>query len=461
MPGDPGPDRAAASPASEPPKASNDTASRDAAVRVITELRAAGHVAYLAGGCVRDRVLGEQPTDHDVATDAPPEVVRRVWRRSRYVGEAFGVVLARLGPHQVEVATFRRESGYDDHRRPSEVHFTDAREDASRRDFTINGLFEDPAGPGYQPPLDVPHARTRRLDEGSVVIDYVGGLIDLERRVVRAIGEPSRRFDEDYLRMLRAVRFAARLGFDLDDDTARAIRPLGRYLGSISRERIGDETRKMLLGPRPATAAALCQSLRLDGPTLNEDHAEPALPTLEAFEARGIAAALQVPLAAWMLDRHAPGGGLDRLADFAAGTAERTIKRWRDALNLSNAERDATARLFRALGELHHWPTLGKAARKRLLAHPGWDAAVALLAAVPGDDCRRLEARVHAEAPPLIAEGVAPEPLIRGDDLLTLGLKPGPRFKGLLESAYDAQLEGETPTRDAALDRLRREVTGG
>lgn len=438
--------------------------SRDPAVRIVRELRRAGHVAYFAGGCVRDRLLGRTPEDHDIATDARPEEVRRVWRRSRYIGESFGVVLARLGEHDVEVATFRRESGYDDHRRPTRVEFTDAREDAARRDFTINGLFEDPLPSLGDPPGDPPantradtpaDADTRTLDDGSVVIDFVGGLEDLEAGVVRAIGDAAERFEEDYLRMLRAVRFAAKLGFKLDDDTARAIRPLARHLGSISRERIGDETRRMLTGVRPAAAAVLCQQLRLDGPTLNEDHAEPDLGTLRALADAGGNAPLPGVLAAWMIDRHTTGHDVARLARFADRAAAGVIRRWRDALCLSNAERDDLGRLFRAVPEALGWGELTKARRKRLLAGPGYPHARVLLRAAGG---AALVQEIDRDAASLVEEGLAPDPLINGEDLIALGHTPGPAFKQLLESVYDAQLEGEVTTREQAIEQIRADL---
>ena len=427
--------------------------SRQAAVRIIRELRGAGYTAYLAGGCVRDRLLGHDPEDHDVATDARPEEVRRVWRSSRYVGEAFGVVLARVGEVRVEVATFRRESGYDDHRRPTRVEFTDAREDALRRDFTINGLFEDPVP---DPAGDTPReAKTRRLEEGSVVIDFVDGLRDLEAGVIRAIGDPAERFEEDYLRMLRAVRFAARLGFKLDDATARAIGPLARHLGSISRERIGDETRRMLTGARPAAAAVLCQRLRLDGPTLNEDHAEPDLATLRALEETRGHAPLPVALAAWMVDRHTTGRDVSRLAAFADHGSTRVIRRWRDALCLSNAERDDLGRLFRAIPEALRWGELPKAKRKRLLAAPGYPLARALLHVAGG---AAIAEQIDRDAAPLIDEGLTPAPFITGEDLIALGHQPGPDFKALLESVYDAQLAGDVTNREQALETLREQA---
>ena len=183
---------------SMPPPCDNP---RDAALAVVHTLRAAGHTAYLAGGCVRDALLGLEPKDHDVATDATPDTVQSLFRSTAAVGAAFGVVLVYIpmpqrGRHTIEVATFRAEGAYSDGRRPDEVRFTTAEEDAKRRDFTINGLFADPPPEGES--------------GDDTTIDFVGGQDDLKAGVIRAIGAPGARFGEDYLRMLRAVRFAAR-----------------------------------------------------------------------------------------------------------------------------------------------------------------------------------------------------------------------------------------------------------
>src|SRR3954469_23233625 len=207
---------------------------REDAEAVLRRLREAGHVAYFAGGCVRDLLLGLEPKDWDVATDAPPQRVRELFSKTEAVGAAFGVILVRHGKSVVEVATFRSEGNYLDGRRPSEVRFTTAEEDARRRDFTINGLFLDPLAGG--PPAEQ-------------VIDYVGGREDLRRGVLRAIGDPERRFAEDYLRLLRAVRFAARLGFPIPPATAAAVRRHAPRLAQIAPERVGDELRVMLPPP--------------------------------------------------------------------------------------------------------------------------------------------------------------------------------------------------------------------
>src|SRR3954452_16494735 len=189
--------------------------------RVIERLRQAGHVAYFAGGCVRDLLRGETPKDFDIATDARPEVVQKIFPRTYAVGAHFGVIVVLEKGRQFEVATFRSDGAYLDGRRPIEVHFATAEEDAARRDFTINGMFFDP--------------------EQDEVIDFVGGRADLERNLVRAIGDPAQRFAEDRLRMLRAVRFATVLGFKIDEKTWKAIVASAATITEISSERIRDE----------------------------------------------------------------------------------------------------------------------------------------------------------------------------------------------------------------------------
>ncbi len=463
---------------------------RDAAVGIVCTLRGAGHVAYFAGGCVRDSLLGVRPKDYDIATDARPEAVRKLFRRSRYVGEAFGVVLVyagggretekrsaaasqptalgkaeRRGPEVgwtpgtgFEVATFRTEWGYEDGRRPGGVEFTDAEHDAQRRDFTVNGLFSDPLDENLEP--------VAAGDER--VIDYVGGRADLEARVLRAIGVPAERFGEDYLRMLRAARFAARLGFTIDPATADAVRASAANLSKISRERIGQEVRLMLTGEDPAGAAGLIQELALDGPTLGEAHVDQPLGALGALmdDARShgkvrvihpwASVAGDVPyglaLAAWMLDRAGASGSVVDAAGFVKRRGKEVLGRWRKALCLSNGDRDTLVQILELLPRVDDWEGLGVAKRKRLLAAPKWKEAWALARMLgPGHVVQRIE----AEAGPLWSQGVAPEPWVTGDDLLGLGIQAGPKIGDLLEAVYDAQLEGRVKSRAEGLDWVK------
>lgn len=415
---------------------------RDAAVGIVCTLRGAGHEAYFAGGCVRDSLLGVRPKDYDIATDALPEAVRKLFRRSRYVGEAFGVVLVYAGDKSspgFEVATFRTEWGYEDGRRPGGVEFTDAEHDAQRRDFTVNGLFADPLDENLEP--------VAAGDER--VIDFVGGRADLEARVLRAIGVPAERFEEDYLRMLRAARFAARLGFEIDPATADAVRASAANLSKISRERIGQEVRLMLTGKDPAGAADLIQALALDGPTLEGDCNRVLLVTMEKLPAYPSYA---LALVAWMLDRAGVSGSINLAAGYAREQMRVDVRRWRKALCLSNGDRDTLVQILGLLPRVDDWDGLSVAKRKRLLAAPKWAEAWALARMLgPGHVVERIE----AEAGPLWSQGVAPEPWITGDDLLGLGIQAGPKIGDLLEAVYDEQLEGRVKSREAGLDWVK------
>ena len=217
---------------------------REDALAVLTRLRQAGHIAYFAGGCVRDELLGLTPKDYDIATDAPPDRVRQLFSNTQAVGAAFGVILVRHKKSVVEVATFRTDGKYLDGRHPEAVTFTTAEEDAKRRDFTINGLFLDPVE--------------------NRVIDYVGGQQDLKNKILRAIGNPNHRFEEDHLRLLRAVRFAARFQLEIEETTARAIAAHADHLKRISPERIGEELRLMLTATTRDRAWQMLHRFRLD-----------------------------------------------------------------------------------------------------------------------------------------------------------------------------------------------------
>lgn len=389
---------------------------QEAAEHIVRALWEAGHEAYFAGGCVRDRIMARTPKDFDVATAARPEEVQALFPRGQQVGEAFGVMLVRHAGHAIEVATFRTEGVYADGRHPSEVSFSDAEHDARRRDFTINGLFEDP-----------------RTGE---IIDHVDGRADIRRRVVRAIGDPEARLCEDRLRMLRAVRFAAMLEFSIDSATADAIRRGASDLEGVSRERIGQEVTWMLTDPNRALAAWEMQYLGLDRPALREAN------ILEAPRRVGRLpeqAAFPTALAAWLLDRH---------KDQSGEEAMQTGAKWASALVLSGADTRALQRCLSTLDVLRSgWSGLGVAAQKRMAASDGFDQAVMLL---QSEDTQAF-VDVRRRVVDLSASGLAPSPLITGDDLIALGFEPGPTFRRILDAVYDAQLEGSTTTRSEAL----------
>ncbi|MCB9839052.1 MAG: CCA tRNA nucleotidyltransferase [Phycisphaeraceae bacterium] len=419
---------------------------RDAGVSIIRTLRDAGFAACFAGGCVRDELLGLHPKDYDVATDAKPPQVRALFRRVNEVGASFGVMLVRVRGVTVEVATFRREGGYTDRRRPDHVEYAQMEDDARRRDFTINALYLDPLSP----------PETDRPEVHGHVIDLVGGLRDLEAGTIRAVGDPEARLSEDDLRALRAVRFAARLGFTIEERTVEAIRRHAGELVGVSRERIGDELRAMLAHPSRATAAHLMESLGLARPALDCRSDSPERrddPLLEGLEPD---ADFVTGLAAWAIDRM-DGGVFDPGAIRAQAGA--MTSRLRRALCLSNEERDALRQSLETLSRIVlDWGALPVAGRKRLAVTSRFPAAVSILRAAEAALAESIERDVAdlARTP----TGLNPPALVLGDDLIAMGLTPGPEFRSILDAVYDRQLEGEVVDRAGAEAAVRRLIGG-
>ena len=393
--------------------------SERAALGVVERLRALGHEAYFAGGCVRDRLLGRAASDVDVATSARPEEVRRAFKRTIPVGIQFGIVIVLHERDRVEVATFRVDGDYQDGRRPTSVQFTSAEEDARRRDFTVNGLFWDP------------------LEDR--VLDFVGGVDDITRGLIRAIGDPQARFDEDRLRILRAPRFAAALGFQLDPATAAAARARAGEVRVISPERIHAELVKMLDKPTRARGAALCRELGLfeavlPEATLDPPRAERALASLPPDAPRELA---------WAALLHPAG----------PAASEAALRR----LRASNQERELVTALVAALPAAQGLAERSLAEQKRLLRRPEWELVPELLRATElageGDlePYRYLRLRQAAYAADHGPAGLRAAPLLRGGDLQGAGLAPGPHFSRLLAAAEEAQLLGRVRTREEAL----------
>jgi len=399
---------------------------REFAADIVRRLRAAGHQALWAGGCVRDQLLGLDPHDYDVATDARPDQVQALFRRTVAVGISFGVVEV-LGPKpfKVQVATFRSDGDYDDGRRPSSVTFSSPEQDARRRDFTINGLFFDP------------------IDER--VIDYVGGEADLHADIVRAIGDPRQRFTEDKLRLLRAVRFAARFRFTIEQATAAAIREMADQITVVSAERIADELRKMLTHRHRVAGLRLIEDAGL---------AKPIFPELVEAADRwrwglNVVAELSEPVSFPL----ALAALLHTLHPDVAG-------RIADRLRLSNAEKDRIEWLIDYQSALLDAPTLPKSRLKPILAHPGIRELLSLHRA-------RAQADEWSDTPVVHVEYceqrlrdwpmdvIDPPPLITGDDLREMGLTPGPLFKELLDTVRCAQLDDKIVTKDEALALAR------
>jgi poly(A) polymerase len=443
-------------------EASREVSARDAARAVAGALARAGFRALFAGGCVRDRLMGLEPVDYDIATDAVPEQIKSVFPKARGVGEAFGVMLVRHAGHTFEVATFRKDGPYHDGRRPSSVTFSSAEEDAERRDFTVNGIFEDP--------------------ETGEPVDFVKGRQDIAAKCIRAIGDPHARISEDRLRMLRAVRFAARFGFTIEEGTASAIRAHAGELRSVSPERVGEELRKMLAHPARTRAAALAEELGLDAAVFGSDHGpirsdpRPASDTRPASEARSTPdpakpvirhprldalptdADWTVALASWWLDREAEGAGDHAVPRPSDGRCASAIRGLRARLTLSNHETDALAHILsirEALLQGHEERPLAQ--RVRCIARPGFDAALAILAAedADGSGVGRLAERVRSAADRELPGRRLPEPLLDGNALLHAGFRAGPRFKVLLDLALDAQIEGRISTTAEALALAR------
>jgi poly(A) polymerase len=398
--------------------------SAEASHAIIAQLRDSGHEALLAGGCVRDRLLGLIPKDHDVATSATPAEVVRLFRRTKQVGAQFGVVLVALGGCEIEVATFRTDGPYRDGRRPEQVTFSSAEADAQRRDFTINGMFYDPV--------------TER------VVDYVGGQQDLAARIVRCIGEPERRFAEDHLRMLRAVRFAARLGFSIDAGTFAAMRDLAPRLADISAERIRMELELIL------TAAGRARGWELMVASGLSAHLAAGAAWSEA-QARRVGAALaavdepvSVPLA---------------FAVLLEGRPRAEVLNVLRALRCSNDCMTAVAGLVAAAPRLLDGAGVELADLKQLLAVHLFAEAVRLARATAAADARPTAALdlLVAQAAQIPADAAAPPPFVTGDDLAAMGVPPGRIYSVVLDAVYRAQRNETLASREPAL-QLAREL---
>jgi tRNA nucleotidyltransferase/poly(A) polymerase len=414
------------------------SATRAFALEVVVKLRAAGYEALWAGGCVRDHLLGLTPKDYDVATSARPEQIRALFgrRRTLEIGAAFGVVTV-LGPKgisPVEVATFRCDGAYLDGRRPESVSFSTAELDAQRRDFTINGLFYDPVE--------------------QRVIDYVDGQADLQRQLIRAIGDPYQRFEEDKLRMLRAIRFAATFDFALEPATLAAIQQQAGELVVVSAERIAAEMRRMLVHPRRALALELLQAARL---------LEVVLPEAAAFDAQGAATDPDEARRRWeitlaMLSAlHQPSfsTALSVVLRPLAGAEEaRAIgRRWK----LSNEELEIVGHLLRNEALIRSAPSVPWPQLQRVLVAP-WVEDLLTYASATSRVLDRDETGVEfcRQKLALPREELDPLPLLTGDDLKQLGLQPGPHFKRLLDALRDAQLDKLVQTRDEAVAFVRQ-----
>jgi poly(A) polymerase len=442
---------------------------KEFATEIVETLRQRGFQAYLVGGCVRDLLLGREPKDYDVATDATPDQVMRVFPETYAVGAQFGVVLVpapdrvqastdTTSKHAVEVATFRNDIAYTDGRHPDEVRFAaDPREDVARRDFTINGMMLDPVS--------------------GEVLDYVGGRNDLQAGIIRTIGDAAARFGEDKLRMLRAVRFAARFEYTIDPQTLAAIQTFAADIHAVSRERVRDELTRMLTEGHGRRAFLLLDETGLLQQVLPEISAMKGVEQPADFHPEGdvfVHTLLLLdnlpdpcPLAlAWGALLHDVGKPptfrvapdrirFDNHVEVGVKMAEEICQ----SLHFSN---DDTAQIL-SLVENHmrfgHVGRMKESTLKRFLRLPEFDQHMALHRA----DClashRNLSTYefLKQKQQEIPAEKIRPTPLVTGDDLIAAGHRPGPKFREILNAIEDAQLEGRLASRDAALEFVRNE----
>ncbi|MEI9981269.1 MAG: CCA tRNA nucleotidyltransferase [Edaphobacter sp.] len=441
-----------------------------AAREIVTALRAAGHQAYFAGGCVRDLLLGVEPKDFDVATSATPDVVMGMFPKTYSVGAHFGVVLVCTASGSedeitTEVATFRHDGAYSDGRRPDAVRFsTDPREDVLRRDFTINGMLLDP----------LMYEETE--DAAAATLDYVGGRDDLAAKILRAIGDPALRFAEDKLRMLRGVRFAARLGLEIEPQTMAAMRAAAAEITRVSCERIRDELTLMLTegharrafelldetGLLPQVLPEVTKMHGVEQPPQYHPEGDVWIHTMLLLEKLPPGAS---PTLAWGALLHDigkpatfrppdPGKPDDRIRfDGHVEVGVRITEVILNRLRFSNEDAAQIVALVKNHMRFGDIREMRESTLKRFLRLPKFDEHLALHwmdASSAHGDLRLYEfAKARYEAAPI--EEIRPAPLVTGRDLIAAGYRPGPEFKMMLEAAEDAQLEGNASTTEEGL----------
>ncbi|HSZ62387.1 MAG TPA: CCA tRNA nucleotidyltransferase [Terriglobales bacterium] len=450
------------------------------AADIIRTLRAHGHQAYLAGGCVRDLLLHREPADYDVATDATPQRVMQIFPQTYAVGEQFGVVLVpyaeddfaigasasseETSTHHrgaIEVATFRSDVGYSDGRHPDEVRFTkNPREDVERRDFTINGMMLDPFT--------------------GEILDFVGGRADLKAGIIRAIGDPERRFAEDKLRMLRAVRFAARFDYEIEPATLAAIQKLASKMHQVSAERVREELTKMLTEGRARRAFQLLDATGLlrdalpeiaamkgvEQPPQYHPEGDVFVHTLLLLDKLRAGASKTLAWGALLHDvgkpptfRVAPDRiRFDGHVDVGVKMAADILRR----LRFSNDETDQILALVEHHMRFGQVQQMNQSTLKKFLRLPGFDEHLELHRLDSLSSHGQLGAYEYArqQLQSMPAEEIRPAPLITGRDLIAAGYEPGPRFKEILGAVEDAQLEGRLGSREAAVEYVRREFPG-
>jgi poly(A) polymerase len=425
---------------------------------ICARLRERGHIAYFAGGCVRDMVRGIAPKDIDTATDARPGQVQQIFARTFAVGAHFGVIVVLENDHQFEVATFRSDDTYTDGRRPDAVRFSSPEEDAQRRDFTINGMFFDPAK--------------------NEVIDFVHGCADLQAKLIRAIGDPAQRFSEDRLRLLRAVRFATVLEFTIEEKTWRALVENAPSITQISAERIRDELVRIFLSPQRVRGWDLLDQsglLRAIIPEIEKmkgcEQPRQFHPEGDVFQHTRIMLGLlpenvTVPLVFSVIlhDIAKPvTASVDETGRIRFNAHDRIgaemTARIMERLRFSRAEIDDTVEMVRQHMVFKDVPNMRVAKLKRFMARPTFTEELELHRV----DCASSHAMLEnydflqRKKEEFANEPIIPPPLVRGDDLIAMGMKPGPKFGEILEAVETRQLEGALRTREEALAWIKQE----
>lgn len=425
---------------------------RDIATDLVRQLQAAGFEAFWVGGCVRDFLLGRTPEDYDIATSATPPRIEALFERTIPVGKKFGVIVVVRDGHEFQIATFRAEADYTDGRHPGAVSYGDAKADASRRDFTINGLFYDPVA-GH-------------------LLDWVGGEADLKRKIIRTIGNPAERFAEDHLRLLRTVRFAAQLGFEIEAETFAAVRALAPRIQLISAERIREELWKLFRPPHAARGLQLLQDSGLLAEVLPEIAATRGCDQTPDYHPEGdvfnhlLAMLSQLPpdapdLLPWAALLHDVAKPVTAARNPDTGRVhfynherigEEMSVRILERLRFPRKQIEEISRAVRFHMQFKDVPLMRKATLRRLLLRPTFPLELELhrLDCLGSHGQLDIYERLRAEARSLDEKPALKPPLLTGDDLMALGVKPGPGLGALLQELRDKQLQEEIATADEA-----------
>jgi len=432
---------------------SAEHSARDVVERLCTH----GFEALYAGGCVRDRLLGVTPHDYDVATSARPEQVEAIFPRTVPVGAQFGVILVLQDGEEIQVATFRGDGTYHDGRHPESIHFTNAEGDARRRDFTVNGLFYDPIA--------------------DKILDFVGGRDDLEKKLLRAIGDPSERFAEDKLRLLRTIRFATTLGFGIDPETWSAVKKGAPEIHAVSAERIREELSKILLSPHRLRGFDLLDESGLLREILPEVEALKGCEQPPEFHPEGDVfvhtrlmlsllapeASLTLVLAVLLHDLGKPSTrAIDETGRIRfnghEGVSTEMGLRLLQRLRFPNEVIDTVLPAVRLHMSFKDVPQMKVSTLKRMMARPTFEEELELhrVDCLGSHGMLDNHALLIAKRGEFLTEPLIPPPLLTGHDLIALGWKPGPHFAEILEAVQNRQLEGTLASQEEAIAWVRK-----